>query len=88
MLKYIFVANNYGMGILKIILLSVTLLALAVFGFATRLIFKKDGKFPNTHVSGNKHLRQQGITCVQTYDRQEQKKAKQEINYKNLTLNK
>lgn len=34
-----------------------------------KVFFSKTGKFPNTHVSGNKYLRERGIYCVQTQDR-------------------
>ncbi|NOY95913.1 MAG: hypothetical protein GXO81_05975 [Chlorobi bacterium] len=74
------------MEVIKIILLAVALLSLAMLGLAMRILLKKGGRFPNTHVSGNKHLRKQGISCAQTYDRIEQAKARKEINYKNLTF--
>lgn len=34
----------------------------------TSIIVKKNGKFPNTHVSGNKAMRDRGIHCVQSQD--------------------
>ena len=34
------------------------------------------GKFPNSHVSGNKAMRERGIGCVQSQDREAQKKGK------------
>lgn len=37
------------------------------------ILFKKNGRFPNTHVCGNKHLRQRGITSAQTQDKQAQR---------------
>ena len=37
------------------------------------------GKFPNTHVSGNKALRKKGIGCVQSQDREAQKINKRAI---------
>ena len=37
------------------------------------ILFKKNGRFPNTHVCGNKHLRKRGITSVQTQDKQAQR---------------
>lgn len=66
------------MEVLKIILLSVTLVAIAMFGMAIRILLKKGGKFPNTHVSGNKYLKRQGIYCSQTQDRVEQAKVRKE----------
>ena len=74
------------MDIIKIILLAVALVSLAVFGLATRILLQKGGKFPNTHVSGNKYLKSEGITCAQSYDRIEQAKVKKKIKFKSLTL--
>ncbi len=39
------------------------------------ILFKKDGRFPNTHVCGNKHLRRQGITSAQTQDKLAQRES-------------
>ena len=54
---------------LKIFLLSLGLIANAVALLGIKVFFTKKGKFPNTHVSGNKYLRDKGIFCVQTQDR-------------------
>lgn len=74
------------MEILKVILLAVALVSIAMFGMAIRILLKKGGKFPNTHVSGNKHLKKQGVYCTQTQDKLEQKKAWKQINYKNVSV--
>ncbi|NOZ47782.1 MAG: hypothetical protein GXO79_13520 [Chlorobi bacterium] len=52
------------MLILKVILLSIALLAIAFAGFATQILLKKGGKFPNTSIGGNPNMRKLGITCV------------------------
>ena len=54
---------------LKIFLLSLGSIAIAVALLGIKVFFTKKGKFPNTHVSGNKYLRDKGIFCVQTQDR-------------------
>ncbi len=74
------------MAIIKIILLAIAFVTLAMLGLATRILLKKDGKFPNTHVGGNKYLRKQGIACATTQDKVEQAKAKKEMQFKNLKL--
>ncbi len=74
------------MEVIKIILLAIALVSLAVFGLATKILFKRGGKFPNSHVSGNKYLRSEGITCAQSFDKIEQAKVKKKITYKPLTL--
>ncbi len=35
-----------------------------------RVFFVKGGRFPNGHVSGNRALRDRGIGCVQSQDRE------------------
>jgi len=71
-----------------ILILAIVLVALAFAGLGITILLKKGGKFPNTHVSGNKYLRQKGIYCVQTQDKLEQKKAREEFNFKNLKVGK
>jgi hypothetical protein len=74
------------MEVLKIILLSVALVAIAMFGMAIRILLIKGGKFPNTHVSGNKYLKRNGIYCSQTQDRLEQDKARKKVVFDKLTF--
>ncbi len=42
------------METLQIFLFAIGLLALAMVGLTLNILIKKGGKFPNTHVSGNK----------------------------------
>jgi hypothetical protein len=65
-------------------ILSVVFVGLAAVGLATGILVRKNGKFPNIHVSGNRHLRKQGVTCVQDFDRSEQKEAKKKDVYRKL----
>jgi len=74
------------MNFFLVILLAVILVAFAFAAFAIRILLKKGGRFPNTHVSGNKYLKSQGISCAQTYDRMEQANARKKVDYKNITL--
>ena len=74
------------MEILKVILLAIGLMAIAMAGMAVRILVKKGGKFPNTHVSGNKYLKRQGVYCSQTQDRLEQQKAWKKVNFKNISF--
>ena len=70
--------------LVKIILLSVAVVAIAMLGLAIRILVKKGGKFPNTHVSGNRYLKKQGVYCSQTQDRMEQAKARKQKVFENL----
>ena len=72
------------MEFLIVILVAVALVGLAFIGLALQVLFKKGGKFPNTHVGGNPYLQKQNISCAKTQDRMEQAKLKQEIDFKNI----
>ena len=74
------------MEVLKVILLAVALVSIAMFAMAIWILLKKGGKFPNTHVSGNKHLKKEGIYCAQTQDKIEQRNAWKKIRYNKVSL--
>jgi hypothetical protein len=74
------------MNFILVLTLSVILVAIAMIGFAVKILIRKGGRFPNTHVSGNKYLKSQGISCAQTYDRIEQQKASKKINFSGLKV--
>lgn len=74
------------MEIIKVILLAVALVSIALLGLATQILLKKGGKFPNTHVGGNRHLKRQGIHCYQTQDKIAQKNARQEVDFKDVKI--
>lgn len=59
---------------LKLFLIIVAILLPVILLMGYRVFFTKDGKFPNTHVEGNKGLRKHGIGCVKSQDRMEQKR--------------
>lgn len=48
---------------MKLVLLSVGLLAVAFAGIAIKILVKKDGKFAGTCASNNPMLREEGIAC-------------------------
>ncbi|MEE1176408.1 MAG: hypothetical protein U0K71_05335 [Paludibacteraceae bacterium] len=59
---------------IKTILVAIAFLGVAILLLGVNIFFKKDGKFPNGHVSGNKEMRKRGITCAQSQDREERRK--------------
>lgn len=59
---------------LETIFITLCLVALCIFLFAIKILFKKNGQFPQTHISGNKGLKKQGIVCAKSLDRQDQKR--------------
>lgn len=56
------------------ILITVLIVAICIALLAIKILIKKNGKFPNTHVSGSKAMRERGIGCVQSQDREARKK--------------
>ena len=46
------------------ILISATLLAFSFAGLALNVLLRKNGKFPETEIGSNKHMRRLGITCA------------------------
>lgn len=65
---------------------SLVILLIAVMAMAFRPLFLKK-KFPNIHIGGNKALKERGITCATSQDREAQNQAKKH-NYKYKTDNK
>lgn len=55
---------------IRLFLISLLIIALCMVLMSVTILIKKGGRFPNTHVCGNKHLRKQGITSAQTQDKQ------------------
>lgn len=55
------------------ILITLLIVAVCIALLGVNLFFVKGGKFPNTHVSGNKKLREMGVGCAQSQDREARK---------------
>ncbi len=47
-----------------LIIISITVLAIAIFLLAINIIFKKDGEFPETEVGRNKEMKKRGLRCA------------------------
>ena len=60
---------------IKILLLSVLIIAISVALLSVKLIFKKNGKFSSQHVHDNPGLRKLGIHCVLDQDREARNKG-------------
>lgn len=56
-------------------LASVVIVAILFALLAIKILFKKDGKFPNTHIGGNDGLKARGIVCATSMDKLEQKQG-------------
>ncbi len=69
---------------IKVIFLSILLLALAFLALAIGILLKKDGKFPVSQIGHNKALRKKGIECPQTQDMKEQREVRKKKRTKKL----
>ena len=58
------------------ILITLLIVAISLLLLGVKVFFTKGGKFPNGHVSGNKTLRDKGVNCAQSQDREAQKKTR------------
>ncbi len=59
---------------IKVFLLSICLMGFVAFLMSIKILFKKNGKFPNIHIGGNKEMVKRGITCATSQDREARKK--------------
>ncbi len=49
---------------LKTIIIGAVLLLIGILLMGMRIFFSKKGSFPNTHISGSKHMQERGISCA------------------------
>lgn len=55
---------------LKTIGITMLIVAICIALLSVKILLKKNGRFPNTHVSGSKAMRKRGVGCVQSQDRE------------------
>lgn len=53
----------------KTIIISFALLAIAILLMGVRIFFTKKGTFPNTHISGSQAMKDRGISCATSQER-------------------
>ncbi|KGN74326.1 hypothetical protein HQ47_04505 [Porphyromonas macacae] len=56
---------------LKLLILSLIIIGTGIFLLSVKIIFRRNGYFPNTHIGGNKHLQNRGIFCQNTQQREQ-----------------
>ena len=71
----------YNMKELLIVILA---LALAMVLLCVRILLKKNGKFSSQHISENKRMKQDGIHCATSQDRQARRKNLNKIDLKKI----
>ncbi len=69
-----------------LITLLIVAICLALLGI--RMLLVKGGKFPNGHVSGSQAMRDRGVTCVQSQDREARQKPRISVSENVKALNK
>lgn len=72
---------------LDTLLITLLIVAVCIVLLGVNVFFRKNGKFPNGHVSGNKALRKKGIGCIQSQDREAQRKPRFSIDELEKALN-
>ena len=53
----------------KTLIFALLIIAISFVLLAITIIIKKNGRFPNIHVGGNKEMRKRGIKCVEAQDK-------------------
>ena len=61
---------------LKVLLLTLGLVALSVLFLCVKMLLKPGSKFGSTHIGGSKAMRDRGIHCVQSMDAFERRQRK------------
>ncbi len=54
--------------IIKLLILTLAVLFVSMAFMGIRILVKKDGRFPDTHVGHNKEMKKRGIRCAQYND--------------------
>ena len=63
------------MNILVTLLFTTLIVLISVFLLTFRILLVKGGKFPNIHIGGSRAMRDRGVSCATTQDRNAQKKS-------------
>lgn len=64
---------------MKELLIVIGLLVAAMLLLSVRVLLKKDGKFSSQHISENKRMRQDGIHCATSQDREARRRNTNKI---------
>jgi hypothetical protein len=69
---------------MKEIFIVIGVLMAGMLLLSVRVILKKNGKFSSQHISENKRMRQDGIHCANSQDREARRKNTNKIDVQNL----
>ena len=62
--KVHFVENILSNMFLKVLMITSVLIIISLVGLGIKILFRKNGRFPNTHIGSNAEMRKRGITCA------------------------
>lgn len=54
---------------MQLIIISLIVVGIAVFLLSFNIIFRKDGKFPETEIGHNKEMRRRGLMCAKSEEK-------------------
>lgn len=69
---------------MKEIIITIACIAIAVIFLCIRVIIKKNGTFSSEHISENKRMKQDGIHCATSQDREARRKNKHQLDVNEL----
>lgn len=69
---------------MKEILIVIGIIAAAMLLLCVRVAIRKNGKFSSQHISENKRMKQDGIHCATSQDRQARRKNTNKIDIKKI----
>lgn len=64
----------------KTLIFALLIIAISFVLLAITIIIKKNGRFPNIHIGGNRNMRKRGIKCAQSQDRDARKENPMRVN--------
>lgn len=59
-----------------IFIIVVILIGLSLIGLGIGMLLKKGGRFPDIHIGKNRQMKEKGISCANTTDRNDRKNYK------------
>lgn len=68
----------------KLLLLTLVVVLLAVILLSIKMILRKNGRFSSIHISDSKAMRERGIHCATSQDREIRRKSNKKIDVKQL----
>ncbi|MDH6305103.1 hypothetical protein M2459_002200 [Parabacteroides sp. PF5-5] len=71
---------------LATLLITIIILLICLVLLSVKILFKKGGEFPNSHVGGNKALREKGIYCARTQHLEDMKRKNLEERLKEIKV--